>query len=197
MVCLLALTAGMAGCDKRQADASVFCSQLQSVNKLVLAQMALSKMATIDDLKLEDAHGLKQTADALLDAIKIGSRKAAYSYDTYLRAYIDLDELTPDDISIDEGTKHVKLMLPPIMTEYAGRDAQIREEHYRVTGFRSHIKPEERAAIKEAMNTALKREVENRHEFRQSLIESARAKGRRYFENFFASQGYTATVEFR
>ena len=190
--------AALAACGPQRHDTpELFASQLQSVDKLQLGQMAISKMASIDDLRLADAHGLRQTADALLDALKIGARKAVYSYDTYMRAYVDLGELTPADVVIDHDRKHVQLLLPPIRTEFVGRDAEIREIHYRVTGLRSAIGPDERAVLKDAMGAALKREVQQRSEFRRALEEAARAKGRRYFENFFASQGYTATVEFR
>ena len=39
-----------------------YLSEVKSVNKLVLAQMTISKMATIDDIDLSKAEGLKQTA---------------------------------------------------------------------------------------------------------------------------------------
>ena len=56
--------------------------QVRSVDHLVLAQMKVEKMATIDDLSLQDAKGPEETVEALIDAIKIGDRVAVYSYDT-------------------------------------------------------------------------------------------------------------------
>lgn len=176
-------------------DDRAFYSEVKSVNKLVLAQMAISKMATVDDISLDEASGMKQTLAAITDAAKIGSRKAAYSYDTYLRAYIDLSTLQPEDVKV-EG-KVITLTLPQVQTEFTGRDIQIREEHYRVTGLRSEIDAKERAAIKEKMNTSLKREVEEKPLFRNRLTEEARAKATTYFKSLLSKDGYTVNVNFK
>ena len=118
-------------------------SEVKSVNKLVLAQMAISKIATIDDIDLSKAEGLKQTTAGLLDAIKLGNRKAAYSYNTYLRASIDLSTMTEGDIKVNESAKTITVTLPPVQTEFIGRDMEIKEDHYRVTGLRSQINAKE------------------------------------------------------
>lgn len=196
LLVLAILGVAMCGC-KKENPATVFYTELHSVDKLVFASMSISKMATIDDIKLEDAQGVKQTADALLSAMKIGKRKAAYSYDTYMRAYIDLSSLNPDDVVVDEDAKTVKIWLPAVQTEFAGRDLGLREDHYRVTGLRSGINPEERAQIKERMNSHLKEEVEKDDSFRKILVEQAQNKARRYFEGLFAGSGYTPIIKFR
>ncbi|MDE5887809.1 MAG: DUF4230 domain-containing protein [Muribaculaceae bacterium] len=46
---------------------------------------------------------MKQMSAALIDAVKVGNRKAAYSYNTYLRAYIDLSGLPEEDVKVDEA----------------------------------------------------------------------------------------------
>ncbi len=173
-----------------------YLSEVKSVNKLVLAQMTISKMATIDDIDLAKAEGLKQAAAGLLDALKIGDRKAAYSYNTYMKAYIDMSAVTEDDVKVDEATKTITLDLPPIQTEFAGRDVGIREDHYRVTGLRSQIDPKERAEIKEQMNTALKKEVEEKSEFRSRLEAEARSKCVSYFKSLLGGDGYNVVVNF-
>lgn len=197
MLHLLAAAALLAACSREESPGKVLYSELKSVNKIVLAQMTISKMATIDDLDLAKAEGLRQTGEALLDAVKIGNRKAAYSYNTYLRAYIDMSELTPDDIDIDPSSKTITISLPAIQTEFAGRDPAIREDHYRVTWLRSEINPGERAEMKEKMNTALKKEVEGNSAFKRRVIETARAKGEAYFRSLAALDGYSVTVNFK
>ncbi len=159
--------------------------------------MTLSKMATIDDIRLSEAQGLKQTASALLAAIKPGSRKAAYSYDTYLRAYIDLEKLTPADISLSADGKSMQLTLPAIEIEFTGRDAEIREEHYRVTGLRSEINADERAALKEEMNRLLKEEVRQNPAFTSRLTELAKTKAVTYFTQWGRSQGIDVSIRFK
>lgn len=200
MAAALAGAVLLSGCqllDREREASRNYLSEIQSVNKLVLAQMTISKMATIDDIDLAKADGLKQTAAGLVDAMKVGKRKAAYSYRTYLRAYMDLSTLTPDDVKVDEATKTITLTLPPVQTEFAGRDMEIREDHYRVTGLRSEIDAAERADIKEQMNTALKHEVEEKSEFRRRLEAEARAKCDTYFKSLLGSDGYNVIVNIR
>ena len=189
--------AGLWSCAEEEQRDNVLFSEVKSVDKLILARMTVSKMATIDDIPLSEAEGLKQTSAALLDALKLGKRKAAYSYDTYLRAYIDLSNLTPDDVKVDESTKTITLSLPPVTTEYLGRNMEIREDHYRVTGLRSEIDVDERAALKEQMNTVLKNEVKNKPMFRNKLATEAKAKAEAYFSSMLGKDGYKVIINFK
>ncbi len=189
--------AALWSCAEEEQRDNVLFSEVKSVDKLILARMTVSKMATIDDIPLSEAEGLKQTSAALLDALKLGKRKAAYSYDTYLRAYIDLSNLTPDDVKVDESTKTITLSLPPVTTEYLGRNMEIREDHYRVTGLRSEIDVDERAALKEQMNTVLKNEVKNKPMFRNKLVTEAKAKAEAYFSSMLGKDGYKVIINFK
>lgn len=193
----IALVLMLSACTKQTRADYNYVDELRSVNKLVLAQMTVSKMATIDDLPLDNARGIKQTAAAMLDIIKIGNRKAAYSYDTYLRAYVDMSQLSPDDVRVDHDARTVTITLPPIETEFEGRDITVKEDHYRVTGLRSNIDQYERAEMKEMMNASLKNEVESNPEFRRRLIREAQAKARAYFEALADNEGYTVIVDFK
>lgn len=190
------LLIGLVSCRGAEEERNYY-SEVRGVDKLVLAQMAVSKMATIDDMKLDEAVGPKQTAMAVVDALKIGNRKAAYSYSTYLRAYIDLSALSPDDVKVDKGSRTITVTLPAVETEFVGRDVALREEHYRVTGLRSAIDAGERAAIKEKMNSALKSEVEERPFFREKLTDEARKKAVAYFRSVLGGDGYTVNVKFK
>lgn len=192
-----AIAMAAAACSRSDGEDTRLYSELRSVDRIVLASMSISKMATVDDMTLAEARGLKQSAGALLSSLKIGDRVAAYSYDTYLQAYIDMSDLRPEDISVDRERRHVSVKLPPVQTRFAGRDIELREEHYRVTGMRSDIDARERAAIKERMNTRIKEEVESNDTFRATLVDRARAKARTYIESLAAAAGYTASVSFR
>ena len=89
----------------------------------------------------------------------------------------------------------MRIHLPEIKTEFIGRDVPLLEDHYRVTGLRSQIKPEERARVKEAMNESLKREVEERSGFKDRLKVSAKGKAIAYFTAFAEDNGFRAEVE--
>ena len=175
----------------------IVLSRVRSVDRLTLAQMRITKMATIDDIRLEDAQGPKQVVAALVDAVKIGDRKAAYSYDTYMSAYIDLSGLGPGDVRVDTTARTVSLTLPAPRTELTGRDMQIREDHYRVTGLRTAIGPAERAALKEKMNEHLKQEVSANPEFARMLDENARRRADSYFRELLGDLGYNVEISYR
>lgn len=193
MVLLLA-----SGCTRSEETPSRdFYTEVRNVDKLLLARMTISKMGMVDDMDMSKAKGEREMVAAVVDAMKIGKRCAVYSYDTYLQAYIDLSKLTPDDVSVDEKHRRIELNLPAVETEFAGRDATVREEHYRVTGLRSNISAKERAAIKEKMNRSLKDEVEHRAGFTDRLREEAERRGERFFAAMFAPAGYTVAVTYK
>lgn len=171
-------------------------ADVRKVGKLVLAEMAVTKTGTIEDLKYSDATTLRQKGQAVLNSLKIGDRKGAYSYDTYLRAYIDLSQLPENALSVDTAAHTAALRLPKIVTETAGRDPQLREEHYRVTGLRSDISAAERAQLKEEMNTMLRTEIEKNPRFSQALTEKGRQKITSYLTGLFSDYGYTLNVTF-
>ena len=52
----IALVLMLSACTKQTRADYNYVDELRSVNKLVLAQMTVSKMATIDDLPLDDAR---------------------------------------------------------------------------------------------------------------------------------------------
>lgn len=108
-----------------------------------------------------------------------------------------MSTLTPEDLKVDDAARTITLTLPAVQTEFAGRDMEIREDHYRVSGLRSHIDPKERAAVKEQMNRSLKDEVENKPVFRDRLTADARTKAEAYFKSLLGTDGYTVIVNFK
>lgn len=172
-------------------------TQLRQLGQITFAEMTVTKTGTIEDLTMSNARGVKEKAHALLNSLKIGDRKGAYSYDTFLRAYIDLADLTDDAVSVDTAARTVALYLPPIRTEMAGRDATLREEHYRVTGLRSNISPSERAALKEQMNAMLRKEIASNADFEKALRQKARQRAVQYFDSLFATRGYSVDIRFK
>lgn len=180
--------AGMVGllmlgaCSKtEQPDHTGIYQEIKSEDKMVFASMAITKTA-----RMESA-----------DWYTIGKRIAVYSYDSYMRAYIDLSAMQMDDMVYDEDTKTVRVTLPPVRTEIAGRDMEMRKEYENIGPLRSNLDSKERAEIKEKANASFKKEVEDNPEFRRQLIDAAERKARKYFETLFEANGYTASVDFK
>ena len=154
--------------------------EIKSADKMVFASMAITKTAK---LQSEDWY-------------KLGKRIAVYSYDSYMRAYIDLSELKMEDIVFNDDERTVTVNLPPIITEITGRDMELHKEYENIGLLRSEIDSKERALIKEMANSSFKKEVEGNATFRKQLTDEAKRKARYYFEAIFDAYGYTANIYF-
>ncbi|MDE7346209.1 MAG: DUF4230 domain-containing protein [Muribaculaceae bacterium] len=168
-------------CSKKAApDHTQLYEEIRHVNKMEFASMAVTKT-----VKTERT-----------DWYKIGKRIAVYSFDTYLKAYIDLYQFEMEDMEFDEENKTVKVTLPPVNVEIAGRDMDMKKEYENVGMFRTEIDSKERAKMKEKASEDLKKELKGNPEYKQRLEDTARRKARSYFENLFKNAGYTAFIRF-
>lgn len=168
-------------CSKKQApDHMQLYEEIRHVNKMEFASMAVTKT-----VKTERT-----------DWYKVGKRIAVYSFDTYLKAYIDLYQFEMENMEFDEENKTVKVTLPPIKIEITGRDMEMKKEYENVGMFRTEINSKERAKMKEKASADLKKELEGNPEYKQRLEDSARRKARSYFENIFRNAGYNAYIRF-
>lgn len=174
----------MAAACSRNDDVSNYTElydEIKSVDKMVFASMAITKTAKSERN----------------DWYKIGKRIAVYSYDSYLRAYIDLSALQLDDLVFDKEAKTVKVTLPPITTEVTGRDIHMRKEYENIGLLRSDLDSKERAQIKETANASFRKEIEENPLFKRRLTEEAQRNARKYFETLLEANGYTASIEFK
>lgn len=172
-------------------------SSLQDVGRLDLARMVVGKVGAITDPSFRKAEGLMAKTEALVDKMKVGQRIGVYSYDTYILASIDLTQLRPEDVVVDEENRSVTMTLPPVTVTMEGRDIQLKEEHYRVNGLRSDISPSERARLKEQMNAEVKKEVNADNTLRDRLKASAERRAVSYFTSLLSDMGYEAHVAVR
>lgn len=125
---------------------------------------------------------------------KIGQRVAVYSFDIYLRAYINMDEMKPGDINVDTERKVISIKLPPVKSEIAGRSEDLREEYENIGIFRSHPDSRERSALKERANADFIKEFKGNPVYRRELESTALKKAHAYFRALGEAAGYK--VEF-
>ena len=169
------------GCTEKHApDHTQLYEEIRQVNRMEFASLAVTKT-------------VKTERD---DWYKIGKRIAVYSYDTYLKAFIDMNLLAPEDLEFDEENKTVHVTLPPVQIEIAGRDMQMRKEYENVGIFRTEISSQERAKMKEKANSELMKELAGNPEYKRKLEDSARRKARSYFETLLKNAGYTPSIRF-
>lgn len=185
-------------CREKETDYSLeLLTELNSVQRLELGRMTVGKVGMITDPPVSSSSGIRATAEALVNSMKIGTRIGVYSYDTYLVAYINLGKLSADDIVVDDEAKSVRLHLPPVEIMTDGRDVTLLEEHSRVTGLRSRISPQERARLKEQMAAEVRRAVQDDSSGKRRLREAAERKARVWLTYLFENRGYTVeSIEF-
>lgn len=169
--------------DDAKAAQTAFHAELRHeitrANQLTFATMAVTKTAVADDSRMW------------------GKRIGVFSYDTHLRAYINLYELTDADIRFDDEARTVDITLPPIRIDISGRDMALREEYTNIGILRRRFDSRERADAKNIANADFRRELERDSSYRERLAESARRKARAYYEAFFADNGYSANISFK
>lgn len=182
------------GCSHTEEAGIDLYSRLQDVSRLELARMTVGKVGMISDPDFSSASGLEGKAGAIINSMKIGTRIGVYSYDTYLVAFIDLNRMRPEDITIDKENATAVVKLPPVEVMVEGRDPQLREEHLRVTGLRSKITPAERAALKAKMSAEVSKEIDSGTEAVAALKESAKTKARIWFAELLSNWGYQAQI---
>lgn len=183
------------GCHRDEGDASLrFYEEIHDIDRLTLSRMEISKMAVVEDQGFDEVTTPKEGVRAVINSMKIGDRTAAYRYSTYLEAYIDFSALRPEDISVDERERVVRVRLPEIQTRLAGRDATVEEVHYRVTGLRSAIGEKERAALKERMNRSLKQEIAGNRNLEIRLKEEGRIKAEEFIGSL-AGEGWRLEIK--
>ncbi|MDE6271897.1 MAG: DUF4230 domain-containing protein [Muribaculaceae bacterium] len=125
---------------------------------------------------------------------KVGERIAVYSFDIYLRAFVDMDKLQPSDISVDDTDRVIRIKLPPVQSEIAGRASELKEEYENIGIFRSRPDSRERATLKEKANEDFRKEFSNNPVYRRELESTALRKAHAYFEALGEAAGYR--VEF-
>ncbi|MDE7437254.1 MAG: DUF4230 domain-containing protein [Muribaculaceae bacterium] len=167
----------MSSCAK--TDNNGLYQEIKSVDKMVFAKMSITKTVVNNQENI------------------LGRRIAGYSYDTYARAYIDLSSFQVDDLVFDDKTKTVKVILPPVNAELIGRDCEMREAYKNITGLRWDLDEKDINSLKEEGNKSMRDEWESNPMLKAHLIDAAKRKARKYFEEIFENSGYMASIEFK
>lgn len=170
---------------------------LREVNRLELARMTVGKVGMVSDPEWKDVNTIEGKVQVLLNSVKVGKRIGVYTYDTYVTAYVDLTKLRPEDIVVDREAGTVDILLPPVEVMVDGREPQLHEMHYRVTGFRSRIRPDERAALKAQMAKEVNKELAASRKGMDALRKNAQEKARTWVVSMAEDWGLAAKVDFR
>ena len=188
-------------CNK-QPEPSLYL-ELKDISELTLAEVRVEKTFIIDDPDIQfkeigSRSGIFADAvDWLKRKTSIGKRIGVYSFGTYFSAYLDLSQLTEQDVQLDRQKKQCILILPPIQIKEWGRDFEVKTEHERVSIYRTRLTPEERAKAKDEASKMLAKEIADNSRFKQEFIRKAEDKARNYFSTLLANWDYQADIKFR
>lgn len=175
--------------------------ELRDLSELVLSEVRIEKTVVINDPQIRfkeigSQEGMIPDAvDWMKRKVKPGTRVGVYSFGTYLVAFINLEEFQQTDIVFNN--KECRITLPPVKIEERGRDFELKEEHQRISVYRSFITSQEKAKAKNDASKLLLEDIKNNSELQKQLTESAKRKARAYFEMLLSNWGYTAIVNFK
>lgn len=196
-IVLIVSVVALSSCEKREEVQLDVYESLREVSRLELSRMTVGKVGMVADPGWDDVKDWEGKARVLWNSMKVGKRIGVYSYDTYVTAYVDLSKLRPEDVSVNREAGTVDILLPRVEVMVDGREPQLHEMHYRVTGFRSRIRPEERSALKAQMAKEVKKELASSRQGIEKLRKSAEDKARAWVVGLAENWDLAAKVDFR
>ena len=118
---------------------------------------------------------------------KYGDRKILYSSVAYLKAGIDMSGFSEDDVVIDKLNNSISVTFPKArLLSFNMPLDRIRLEYSRITGLRSDFSTQERLALKQQGELAIREDVPN-----MGILEDAETNAREYFTAMFSRFGFS------
>lgn len=175
---LLALT----GCSRRSSVEDTVAREIEAIS--AMKQLSLVEYRVRKIVKADDEGPW----------YKIGDRKILLSCTAYLKAGIDLEDFSPEDVDISLTAESVTVTIPhAVLLSLDIPASEIREEYDHVTMLRSSFSVEERNALLRQGEKQIRESVPS-----LGILEKADENARRFFESVFAKMGFTSVeVVFR
>lgn len=172
-------------------------NRLNNINELELIQVTLSKSYTIRDAYDEDIeNGEFDILNTIEHYVKKGGRVGVYGLRRTYSAYINLAELTDNDIKINGNNAYIKL--PQIQIKILGNDIIPTIYHERVNGLRFPISESERIAVRKQATEELDEKVTNpESEIAIHMKNQAEQKCYAWLEALLRDWGYTPIISFK
>ena len=208
----LAIALLLAACNHNKTDdsAAVYRS-VRDLNELQLASTTVTKTYAVRDPyyadresapdKMSVAEILRRSVNYIDHSIKIGERVGVYAIRCEYAAVIDLNRLSPDDITITQekgGVKRIAITLPPVEIRRLGNKFETEVYHERSSGLRSKITEDERSAMRFKASKQLEADMtKSGNLYLDELRTQAHDKAIDYFCTFLFNLGYTPVITFK
>ncbi len=187
------------GSSSRETEEGIL-SHLHEVAKLELIEQRSEEVIMISGSgeSLNTISSLEDAMTYLDDLLRVGQRVGVYSFGHYAVAYIDLSQLSIEDISLSSKGKKVTLTLPSVQVEPIGRSGEIKLLHERVTGTRRPITSEERSQVQAKATEQARERIKPGSPNHTALVQQAKEQAIAYFTGLFRSKGYEEiSIHFR
>ena len=178
LMCGLALL-GMAACKPTRED--LLNEKVKGLGKSV-SELGTVEYTIVKVIKLND--------DAWF---RYGDRKILFSSTAYLKAGIDLQEFSSDNVSVDEQNNSVTVFLPKAkLLSFNMPPELIQQEFCTATGWRGNFSPEEKNAIKIQAENDIRADIPN-----LGILQDAEKNAKGFFEVLLGQFGFeTITINF-
>jgi hypothetical protein len=171
--------------------------KISAINELQLVVCTMAKTYT-----LRDAYDKDQENDRfnfinwLEHTVKAGDRIGVYGLRRSYCAYINLNEITDQDVIIKDKT--IYLTLPEVQIRVLGNDIMPIVYHERVSGLRFAIDERERLAMRNKATELLDKEIANKTStLFPSMEKQAKDKARGWFTTMLNDWGYKTVITFK
>lgn len=173
-------------------------NSINQVGKLELVEQRSEEVILISGSgeSLSTIGSLEDTMTYLDDLLRVGHRVGVYSFSHLAIAYIDLTDLSLDDVTIDSDDR-ITINLPTIHVEPIGRSGEIRLLHERVTGTKRPITAEERTKVQDEASRQARERLLPGTPNHTALVRQAQEQAIAYFTGLLRSRGYEdVTIHF-
>lgn len=195
---LIAIFFCLLGCTACQhTDKPSIKEKINSINELELIVCTMAKTYTLRDAYDKDVENDEfNFINWLEHSVKKGDRIGVYGLRRSYSAYINLNDVSDNDIIVKDNT--IYLTLPEIKIKTLGNDIIPIVYHERVTGLRFDIEESERLAMRNKASSLLDKEIADKTStLFPSMKQQAKDKARGWFSAMLNSWGYNTVITFK
>jgi hypothetical protein len=168
LLCLLLV--GLYGCGSKEAALNEAFGKMTNVSQIGTVEYGISKLIIADSRAF----------------YKIGDRKIIFSCKATMKAGIDLDGFSAENVAIDDKSNTIKVKLPqPTILAFNMPAEQIKLEYSKVSGLRSSFSVEDRNELLKQGEAAIMADAAN-----LGIFDDARKNATLFFEAMFKRVGF-------
>lgn len=170
---------------------------IKDINELQLMEFSLTKTVTIRDRYDEDLEdesnnwisSITKIINAAEKKLKKGSRVGVYGISRDYEVTLDISQLTPNDIIINNN--NISLSIPDVEIRSLGDNLKPTVYHERVSAWRSEIGLEEKERMMRKASKILDKEFqESSDSLYTEIKKQARLKAESWFKTILKDWGY-------